>query len=284
VSDRNRFPFGIQPEVSDPNRDERGPDTVNRLLLHGARYHDRAAVFVTASNGAETPDWRADRLSIRLGLALHEELAIGAGDVVALLMPLSLECALVERGLWGLGAVSLPLSPDAGSGDLALTLAEARPRAVIAERAADVVPLRLPDSVIAVVTIEDETGATSLRALLDRGGVLDTPEKASRFRATARLVPPEAPASLEREGKIDHGGWARRIERFLLRFPPKRGGRHVLRFPTPDLGARIVLHAGWADGLTTVVLEPAGDGPGGTGTRVFATLSDVEGFEGGLRG
>lgn len=277
MSDRSRFPFGIQPEVSDPNRDERGPDTVNRLLLHGARYHDRAAVFRSDSNGAETPDWRADRLSIRLGLALDEELGIGSGDVVALFLPLSLEWALVERGVWGLGAVSLPLSARAG--DAALALAEARPRALFAARAADVSRLRLPDSVTALITLEDETGATSLGSLLDRGGVLDTPERASRFRATARLVPPEALASIEAEGRLDQGSWARRIERFLLRFPPARGNRHLVRFEAPDLAARIVLHAGWADGFTTVVLASPGIGSGGTGTRVFATLSDVEDAE-----
>jgi len=57
---------------------------MNRLLLHGARYHDRKAVFVSRDLG-ETPDWRADRLSIRVALALRQDLAVGPGDLVALL-------------------------------------------------------------------------------------------------------------------------------------------------------------------------------------------------------
>jgi hypothetical protein len=257
---------------------------VNRLLLHGARYHDRAAVFVSGPSRAETPDWRADRLSLRAGLALHEELAIGPGDVVALHLPLSLEWALVERGVWGLGAVSLPLSAHLGVAAASSALSEAKPKAIFVERADAIEPLRIPDSVVAVITIGDAAGATSLRELLDRGGVLDTPERATRFRAAARLVPPEAPASVEPEGRLDQGSWARRIERFLNRFPPRHGARHLLRFPAPDLAARIVLHAGWADGLTTVVLASCEDETGGSGSRVFATLSDVEDPEGGLLG
>jgi hypothetical protein len=253
---------------------------MNRLLLHGARYHDRTSVFVSDTHGTETPDWRADRLSIRVALALKEELGIGAGDVVALGIPLSVDWALVERAVWGLGAVSLPLSLDR----LETLVSEAQPKALFAPSTKAIPELRLLDSLAAVITIDDEPGTTSLRALLDRGGVLDTPERASRFRAAARLVPPDAPASIEWEGRLDQGSWARRVERFLLRFPPERGSRHVLRFPAPDLAARIVLHAGWADGLTTLVLPAPGHDPAGMGTRVFAILSDVEDAEGGRLG
>ena len=88
---------------------------MNRLLLHGARYHDRKAVFVSRALG-ETPDWRADRLSIRIALALREELGVGPGGVVALSMPLSVQWALAERAVWGLGAATVPLTAGRSAG------------------------------------------------------------------------------------------------------------------------------------------------------------------------
>jgi hypothetical protein len=266
---RQAFPFGIQPEVSDPGADARGPDTMNRLLLHGSRYHDRKAVFVSRELG-ETPDWRADRLSIRVALALREDLAVGPGDLVALLMPLSVRWALVERAVWGLGAATLPVSPESRFG---------RPvKAVFASSAEGLSNLGVP-----VVALDSDWDA-----LLDRGGVLDTPERASSFRAAARNTPPEAVSSIElgesgESGEsgveLRHEDWVRRIESFLERIPPERGARHVLAFERPHVAARALLYAGWADGFTTVVLG-AEDLDGGNTGRRFANLAELEGLEG----
>jgi hypothetical protein len=239
---RPRFPFGIQPEISDSGVDERGPDTMNRLLLHGARYHDRKAVFVSRELG-ETPDWRADRLSIRIALALREELGLGPGDIVALSMPLSVQWALAERAVWGLGAATLPL--PAGRSPAG--------------------PVR---AVLASISDCD--------ALLGRGGSLDTPERASAFRAAARDTSPEAVASFEPDGAVRHREWVERIERFLERFPPGRGNRNVLAIREPHVSARALVYAGWADGLTTVVLD-SGDGDGGSASHRFANLAELKG-------
>ena len=254
---RRPFPFGIQPDVSDPRGDERGPDTMNRLLLHGARYHDRKAVFVSRELG-EVPDWRADRLSIRVALALREDLAVGPGDVVALFMPLSVRFALVERAVWGLGAATLPrLEPF----ELRYPV-----KAVFASSAAGLSSLGAP-----VVALDSDWDA-----LLDRGGVLDTPERASSFRAAARDTPMDAVCSLEPDVEHRHEDWVPQIERFLGRFPPERGGRNVLAFAEPEVSARVLLYAGWADGLTTVVLDSEDPG-GGSACRRFANLADLSG-------
>jgi acyl-CoA synthetase (AMP-forming)/AMP-acid ligase II len=257
---RRPFPFGIQPEVSDPGSDERGFDSMNRLLLHGTRYHHRRAVFVSHELG-ETPDWRADRLSIRIGLALREDLSVGPGDVVALFMPLSISWALVERAVWGLGAATLPVSSESGFG---------RPvKAVFASSAEGLSDLGVP-----VVALDSDWAA-----LLDRGGVLDTPERASSFRTGARNTPPDAVCTIESGVELRHREWVRRIESFLERFPPERGARHVLDFSQPHFAARALLYAGWADGFTTVVLG-GDDLDGGSTCRRFANLAELEGLEG----
>ena len=230
---------------------------MNRLLLHGARYHDRKAVFVSRELG-ETPDWRADRLSIRVALALREDLSVGPGDLVALLMPLSVRWALVERAVWGLGAATLPLSSPSGFG---------RPvKAVFASSGEGLTSLGVP-----VVALDCDW-----EALVDRGGVLDTPERASSFRAAARDTLPEAVCSIESGVELPHQDWVRRIEGFLERFPPERGRRNLLAIAEPSLSARALLYAGWADGFTTVVLGPE-DPDGGRASRRFGNLADLSG-------
>jgi hypothetical protein len=233
---------------------------MNRLLLHGARYHDRKSVFVSSDLG-ETPDWRADRMSIRIALALREDLEVGPGDLVALLMPLSVRWALVERALWGLGAATLPSSPESWFD---------RPvKAVFASRAEGLSNLGVP-----VVALDSDWDA-----LLDRGGVLDTPERASSFRAAARETPKGAVCSIESDVELRHEDWVLRIETFLERFPPERGARHVLDFSQPHFAARALLYAGWADGFTTVVLDSE-DPDGGSSCRRFANLAELESLEG----
>ncbi len=135
--------------------------------------------------------------------------------------------------------------------------------------------LSIPDSVAAVVTLEESASGgfgLALRELLDRGGVLDTPERASRFRATARQIPAEAIASIEPTSagtmqETTQGGWARDLERFCRRFPPREGELHVLDWAGVEPAPRIVLYAGWADGLTTVALGGDCDGATATGQR-----------------
>ena len=233
---------------------------MNRLLLHGARYHDRKAVFVSRDLG-ETPDWRADRLSIRVALALRQDLAVGPGDLVALLMPLSVRWALVERAVWGLGAATLPVSQQLGFD---------RPvKAAFASSAEGLSNLGVP-----VVALDSDWDA-----LLDRGGVLDTPERASSFRAAARDTSRETVCSIESDREHRHEDWVRRIERFLERFPPERGRRNVLAIADPHELARAVLYAGWADGFTTVALGSE-DLDGGSACRRFANLAELEGLEG----
>jgi acyl-CoA synthetase (AMP-forming)/AMP-acid ligase II len=222
---------------------------MNRLLLHGARYHDRREVF--RSPEGETPDWRADRHAIRAGLALESAFAVGPGDVVALLLPLSIEWAFVERGIWGLGAASLPLWPESSPSEIARRLERERPKVLVSSRS------------VGFAGAQATPGE-----LFERGGALDTPERASRFRSTARTIPPETIASLDPApgSELSHAGWVGWVREFLESHPPRRGLEHVVEGERPGLEARIVMYSGWADGLTTVVLG-APHRQGGTESR-----------------
>lgn len=209
---RRIFPFGIPEDVGDPSGDERGADSVNRLLLHGARYHDRNFLFVSRELG-EMPDWKADRFSLRLALALAEDRNVGPSDRVGLAGPFSVRWPLLERAIWGLGASTVP------GGDAKLVLRD-----------------------------------SDWKPLLERGSVLDTPERASWFRALAREVPADAVASIESGVELRHRDWVDRIEDEVLRFPPERGGQRLVSLREPSISTRALVYAGWADGLTTVVL------------------------------
>ena len=202
-----------------------------------------------------TPDWRADRHSIRIALALRERFGVGPGDVVAMSMPLRLEWPLIERAIWGLGATSLPVRDSAGLVGMA-------PVVFFAERAA----LDIPDSVRAVVAFSDG----SFEKLMDDGGVLDTPERATHFRVLARGVPSEAIASIDEGREYTHAAWITSIERFQEQHPPEKGRTYRLGPERTDVASRVALYAGWGDGLTRTALGP--EAPG-IQTEGFVTLS-----------
>jgi len=232
-------------------------DTVNQLLLHGAQHHDRDGVFMQAEGDrwAAVPDWRADRHSIRIALALRERLDVGPGDVVAMSMPLRLEWPLIERAIWGLGATSLPVRDSGG-------LVGTAPSVFFGERGA----LDIPDSVRAVVSFSDG----SFEKLMDDGGVLDTPERATHFRALAKEVPPEAIASIDEGRESTHATWMVSIERFQEQHPPEKGRTYRLGPERTDVASRVALYAGWGDGLTRTALGPEATG---LHTEGFVTLS-----------
>jgi hypothetical protein len=209
---RRIFPFGIPEDIGDPSGDARGADTMNRLLLHGARYHDRNSLFVSRELG-EMPDWKADRFSIRLALALAEDRRVGPSDRVGLAGPFSVRWPILERAIWGLGASTVP------DGHAKLVLRD-----------------------------------SDWEPLLERGSALDTPERASWFRAVARDVPPDAVASIEAGVELRHRDWVDRIGEEVARFPPERGGQRVVSIGEPSISRRALVYAGWADGFTTVVL------------------------------
>lgn len=264
------FPFGVHPEEA-TDREGRGPDTMNRLLLHAARYHDRETLTLRWERGRTgwgwhpMPDWRADRHAVRAALVLRQRLEVQAGETVALWLPLTTEFPLIERGVWSIGAVSVPVWPEWELGHVARVLADARPVVLFAPDWAAVRELRviggLPESVRATVLLagepDDARDALPFAQFMEYGGVLDTAERAAMWRTLARGIPPGTAISREyaaaqplRWGKLDHRAAVAAVGRLLQRFPPHASRVHVLTSERPDPTLRALVYAGWTDGLT----------------------------------
>lgn len=265
------FPFGVSPEAAAPDRDGRGPDTMNRLLLHGARYHDRDTLFLRWERGRRgwawqpMPDWRADRHTIGIALVLRQRLEVTEGEPVAIWLPLSVEFPLIERAVWSIGAVSVPVWPSWSVARVAEVLADAKPGVLFAPDWETVRTLGaiggLPESVHAVVPLrgepEDPDAALPFAQFMEYGGVLDTAERAAMWRTLARSLRPELAASREyapdgalRWGKLDHATLVAAVERILRRFPPRRGAVYLLLDERPHRFQRALVYAVWADGVT----------------------------------
>ncbi len=229
--------------------------TLNQFLLEGAREHDRDGVFAdwNGERWVPMPDWRADRHAIRIALVLRERFGVEPGDTVCLSLELRLEWALIERAVWGLGAISRPvLAPR--------DLAESKPVVVFTQSALE----DPPAGCRAVVDMDADYDE-----LLDYGGVLDTPERATQFRARARQTPPEALASIESGQELSHAAWMAGIARFHEQNPPERGRTQVIATNRPERAARTALYAGWGGGLVRSAIAA----PGGTHPDGFVTLS-----------
>lgn len=270
------FPITTQHAPETAAKMDPGLETVNGRLLHGARFHDREAVFLSwepARRGgwewAGTPDWRADRHSVRVGLVLSQRLAVAEGERVALALSPGVDLAVIERGIWSVGAVSVPVDPAWDLARVADVLTDARPAALFAGEREWVDALRtvggLPDSLRATVIqrgLEEADEETlSFEEFMDYGGVLDTPERASMWRTTAAAAPADRLIALEYSGRpgdleparLDQRGMVEAMESVRGRLPPRKSGRRIVAEEAPTRAARALIHAGWADGLTTTV-------------------------------
>ncbi len=268
------FTYGVRPDlpVDEETRDGRGADTVNRLLLHGARFHQRDAVFLCWREGRKgwwwdgTPDWRADREACRVALVLRQRIELEAGERVALWMPLRREWATIERGVWSIGGLTVPLWPDWPPGVVARVLVDSAPAVLFAPNRSAVDRLRaaggLPESVRAIVLldslVEQDEDTISFEKFLEYGGVLDTPERASMWRTTARTIAPACPIACEylpasvdvHRRVLDHADLMKVIERIQRRVPPRSGAAQLLTDDRPALVSRALLYGAWADGVT----------------------------------
>ncbi len=272
--DAASFPFGVRPEAAAPDRDGRGPDTMNRLLLHAARYHARDAVSLRWEEGRTEwgwqpmPDWRADRYTVRAALVLRQRLEVADGETVALWLPLSTEWPIVERAVWSIGAVSVPVWPEWDLERVAQVMADAQPAVLVAPDWEAVRQLRviggLPESVRGIVlwrgAPDDAQDALPFAQFLDYGGVLDTAERAAMWRTLTRGLSPDTAVSREytssgplQWGKLDHRMLVAAVERMLRRFPAHAGRVQVLTTERPHPTLRALIFAGWVDGLTRTI-------------------------------
>jgi hypothetical protein len=268
------FAYGVNPDVAvdEATRDDRGPDTVNRILLHGARFHDRDAAFLGWEQRRKgwgwegTPDWRADRETCRISLVLTQRLHLQPGDRVAMWLPLDQRWATIERAVWSIGAVSVPVWPEWDLNAIGSALHDAAPPVLFARNRDDVDRLRatggMPPSVRAIVLadspVDQYEDAISLATFLEYGGVLDTPERAAMWRTTARSIAPASPVSREyvatpegtRRTTVDHADLMKVLVNIQRHVPPRTGRTQLLAAGQPDLVSRALLYAAWADGVS----------------------------------
>jgi hypothetical protein len=176
--------------------------------------------------------------------------------------------AIVERAIWSIGAVSVPVWPEWELEQVAHVLADARPQVLFAPDRESAQGLSviggLPESVRATILLtgspDDDEGGDLLpyERFMDYGGVLDTAERAAMLRTSARSVKPEDLATIEytmesrgaTRQEVDHATMVGTMEGLSRRFPPAHEGIHLLTDNRPGTIQRALLFAGWADGLT----------------------------------
>ena len=297
------FPFGVLPDRpgDEGAQDDRGPDTINRLLLHGARYHDREALFLMWEQSRKVwgwqghPDWRTDRNAIRAALVLRQRIGMEAGDRVVLWIPFGMDFATIERGVWSIGGLSVPVSPRWSADRVATLLHETRPAVLFVPAVDSLRELKsiggVPDSVRATVLMAGEVEdqgeeALGYDAFMDYGGVLDTAERASMWRTTVRSIPPNTPVALEYRweggqkslGAMSQAGLVEAAQAVLRLLPAEKGGLQILAGAEPDPICRALLYAAWADGLTRTAFVPPGPAIEHTGQlqpRLLAGPADI---------
>ncbi len=268
--------------VAESELEERGLDTMNRVLMTAARHHKRDAVFMRWEKGRQgdwswhkTPDWRADRNSIRVALVLRQRIELILGERVALWLPLGVESAVIERGVWSIGAVSVPVWPDWDLERVSEVLRDAEPAVLFASDYVSAEKLRvidgLPESVRVIVPLEgepaDSSEALTFEKFMEYGGVLDTAERASMWRTTGRSAKPEhiitweygwGEEGLER-GVLDHRTMLAAIETVGRLFPRGENMLQLVASDQPAFLLRALTFAGWSDGnvITTFAPSPA---------------------------
>ncbi len=110
------------------------PSTVAGLFDLGLRHHVRAAAMAWWTDGTLewVPDWKLDRLAIRLALFGRERLGLEPGERVAVLGRLSWLWPALDFAAMGFGVVPVGIEHDLGDDAVADHVAEAAPRAVFA--------------------------------------------------------------------------------------------------------------------------------------------------------
>ena len=247
------------------------PPTLAGLYDLGLRHHVRTAALTWWQDGSlePCPDWKLDRLAIRLALFARERLGVEPGGRVAVMGRLGWLWPVVDFAAMGFGVTPVGLEHDASDDAVAGTLAEAAPRVVLAtdaDSAGRLVRLRrsgrLGGTTVVAEGLPREDGLLPLADLLDLASVLDTAERAQAFRAFSRQVSPDDPA-LWHAGpggivRLTHGEAMTAAAGALRSRPAREGDVAYLDAPRVTLRKRLALAAFVGDGHTTTALGREG--------------------------
>ena len=250
------------------------PSTVAGLFDLGLRHHVRPAAMTWSTGGTleAVPDWKLDRLAIRLALFGRERLGLEPGGRVALLGRLGWLWPVVDFAAMGFGVLPVGLEHDLPDDALASVLAEAAPRAAFATDAESAERLkrlrragRLGDATVVAEGLTEEEGLHSLERLMDLAAVLDTAERAQAFRAFSRQVAPESPA-LWHAGpqgvvRLTHQAALAQAAPVLRARPAREGDVAYIDAPRVTVRKRLAMAAFVGDGYTTTALGREGRAP-----------------------
>lgn len=259
------------PERRGPRRLHTIPSTLCGLYDLGLRHHVRAAAMAWWTENAleRVPDWRLDRLAIRLALFGRERLGLEPGERVAVLGRLGWLWPAVDFAAMGFGVLPVGLEHDLPDDAVASVFAEAAPRAAFATDAESAGRLarlrragRLGGATVVGEGVGEEEGLLSLPRLMDLAAVLDTAERAQAFRAFSRQVAPEN-AALWHAGprgvvRLTHQAAMARTAPVLRARPACEGDVAYIDAPRVTLRKRLALAAFVGDGHTTTALGREG--------------------------
>jgi hypothetical protein len=267
-----------------PERRERRPlqaipSTLSALYDMGMRHHLRSAAMLwpNASGFESVPDWRLDRLVIRVALYARERLGLSPGGSLAVVGGMGWLWPVVDFAATGFGAASVGIEPDAPDDALVAALAGASPAAAFAtdaDTAARLLALRRSGRFAGTVVTPEATGADGdgvlpLPRLLELAATLDTAERAQAFRLVSRSVAAGAAAlwhaGAEGATRLTHGEAMERVAARLRERPAQPGDVAYLE-ARASLEARLALASFVGDGLTTSAIG----GEGRTSTDVAA--------------
>ena len=255
------------PERRGPRPLHRIPETVAGLFDLGLRHHVREAAMLWPTDGdfESVPDWKLDRLAIRIALFGREKAGVEPGERLAVVGRLGWLWPVVDFAAMGFGAIPVGIEHDLPDRAAAEVLAEAQPRLVFTtddESAAQMARLArdgaLGEATVVAEALDADRRVLPLRRLLDDGSILDTPERAQSFRAVSRQVGPgsEAVWHAGPEGlvRLTHAEAMRTIEPGLRARPAQKGDLAYVGGPRVDLATRLALAVFVGDGLTTTAL------------------------------
>ena len=269
------------------------PATVAALYDLGLRHHVRdAAMLWPAALGFEAvPDWKLDRLAIRLALFGRERLGVEPGGRVAVFGRLGWLWPVADFAAMGFGSVPVGLEHDLGDDALQAALDRAAPRVVLATDPGSGERLRrlrregrAGSGTVVAEGAPEEEGFVPLARLLEHGSILDTAERAQSFRAVSRQAAPEGEAlwHVARGGltRLTHRDAMSRIVHTLRAHPARDGDVAYLDGPRASLGLRLLWAGLVGDGRTTTALGAGGRTAEDVGAlqphRIFVSAEWIE--------
>jgi len=262
---------GATPERRGPRPLHTIPATVAGLFDLGLRHHvRRAALGWWTGEGLElAPDWKLDRLAIRLALYGRERMGLEPGGRVAVMGRLGWLWPAVDFAAMGFGVTPVGIEHDVTDDSLAAVVAEAAPRAAFATDGESAERLgrlrragRLGDTTVVAEGSSQGEGVLPLAELLNLGAVLDTAERAQAFRAFSRQIAAESPALWHAgpEGvvRLTHEAAMSQVAAALRSRPASEGDVAYVDAPRVTLRKRLAVAAFVGDGHTTTALGREG--------------------------